>query len=143
MPKAGSLVILRVAARIGALIGAVGSIVFLLRAPQHPPLLLLMLLGLWGLSPFIGVALADMASMRWTVPAHRLTRATLYSAMLAISLGYLVMYGDDDLRPAGKPAGFVFVVVPLVSWSLLLVVVPIAALLSRRLSRRHSLRPPA
>ena len=121
----------RGAALTAVLVGAVSSVVFLLRAPQHPGLLLLVLLALWGLSPFAALVLADRISKPWPVPG----RAIIHGLMLVIALGYLLMYGDGDLTPAGKPPAFVFVMVPLVSWLLVAIVVPIAALLSRGRSR--------
>jgi hypothetical protein len=76
--------------------------------------------------------LANMVSKRWSV----LTRATLYTVMLVLAVGSLAIYGDVALgRPRTKVA-FVFVVVPPASWLLIAVVVPIAALISGRPSRR-------
>jgi hypothetical protein len=131
-PEGGFLGHLRAAALIAVLVGAVGSVGFLLRAGQRTPRLLLVLFVLWVLSPFMAVVLADVVSKRWSV----LTRATLYCVMLVLTLGSLAIYGDDALRPRRAQAGFVFVVVPLASWLLIAIVVPIAALVSRRLSRR-------
>ena len=42
------------------LVGAVGSVGFLLRAGQRTPRLLLVLFVLWVLSPFMAVVLADV-----------------------------------------------------------------------------------
>ena len=65
------------------------------------------------------------------------TRATLYTVMLVLTLGSLAIYGGDALRPPRARAAFVFVVVPLASWLLIATIVPIAALVSRRRSRRE------
>jgi hypothetical protein len=94
----------------------------------HPPLLLRVLFVIWVLSPFMALVLADMVSKRWSV----LARATLYGAMLVVTVGSLAIYGDDALRPRKAQAAFVFVVVPPASWLLLAIVVPTAALISRK-----------
>jgi hypothetical protein len=118
---------IRGVALTAVLVGAVSSVVFLLRAAQHPGTLVLVLLALWGLSPFAALVLADRISKRWPV----LGRGIIHGLTLVITLGYLLMYGDGDLRPAGKPPAFVFVMVPLLSWLLIAIAVPIAALISR------------
>ena len=94
--------------------------------------ILMVLFALWVLSPFMVLVLANMVSKRWPV----LTRATLYTAMLVLTVGSLAIYGDVALGPPRTKAAFVFVVVPPASWLLIAIVVPIAALISRRPSRR-------
>ena len=76
---------------------------------------------------------ANLVSKRWPV----LTRATLYSLMLVLTLASLAAYGVDALRPPKAQAAFVFVVVPPASWLLIAIVVTIAALVSDRLLRRR------
>ncbi len=131
---AGFLGLLRVAALIAVLAGAVGSVGLMLRAGQRTPRLLLVLFVIWVLSPFVALVLAHVLSKRWSV----LTRATLYSVMLVITLGSLAAYGADVAfgPPKAKAAAFVFVVVPPVSWLLIAIVVPLAALISGSRSRR-------
>lgn len=131
-PERGFLGPLRRAALIAALVGAVGSVGFLVHAAKRTSLLLLVLLALWVLSPFVVVVFADVVSKRWSV----LTRATLQGAMLVVTLGSLAIYLGDALRPRKAQPGFVFVVAPLMSWLLIAIVVSIAALISVRLSRR-------
>ena len=97
---------------------------------RNPSRVLLVLFAIWDLSPFISLVLADIVSKRWSA----LTRATLYGVMLVLTLSSLAFYGDVVWRPRPQPA-FVFLVVPLGSW-LMMIVVPIAALVSGRLSRR-------
>jgi hypothetical protein len=55
--------------------------------------------------------------------------------MLIIALSSLALYGDVVLRPRPQPA-FLFLIVPFGSWLLMIIVVPLAALISGRLSRR-------
>jgi hypothetical protein len=120
--------VLRAAAMIAVVAGAVGSVGLMLRAGQRTPRFLLVLFVIWVLSPFVVLAWANIVSRRWSV----LTRATLYCVTLVLTLGSLAIYGNLVSPPAGSPRAFVFVVVPPVSWALLAVVVPIAALISRR-----------
>jgi hypothetical protein len=75
---------------------------------------------------------ADVVSKRWSV----LTRATLHSAMLVLTLGSLAIYGVVALGPPRAKTGFAFVVVPPASLLLIALALPIAALISGRLSRR-------
>ena len=123
---------LRATALVAALCGAVGSAGFLLRAGQRTPRLLLAVMALWVLSPFVALLLANVASKRWSVPA----RATLYSVTLVLTLGTLAVYAFDVLWPRSAQPAFVFVLVPPVSWLFAAIVVPTAALVSGRLSRR-------
>jgi hypothetical protein len=125
--------LLHAAALIAVLGGAVGSVGLMLRAGhRNPSRLLLVLFALWVLSPFIALVLANMVSKRWSV----LTQATLYTVMLVLTVGSLAIYGDVALGPPRVKAAFVFVVVPPASWLLIAIVVPIAAIISRRRSRR-------
>jgi hypothetical protein len=118
---------LRAVALVAALAGAVGSVVLMFRA-GHPPVLLRVLFVIWVLSPFAALLSADALSKGWSM----VTRATLYSVMLVIALGSLAIYGADALGPPKSKAAVVYVVVPTASWLLLAIVIPIAALLSRR-----------
>jgi hypothetical protein len=82
------------------------------------------------LSPFVGLAVAGIASKRFSV----LSGATLACVTLFIALGSLASYGGVVPMPPGSRPAFVFLVVPLVSW--LLMVIPVA--LARRASVRAS-----
>jgi hypothetical protein len=126
------MIVLRRAALIALLVGAAGSVGFLLRAGQRTSRLLLAIMMIWVLAPFVALALAEAVSKRWTF----FVRATLYGVMLVLTLGALTVYVDDALRPRQAQAAFVFVVVPLASWLLMAIAIPIAVLLSTKLSRR-------
>jgi hypothetical protein len=129
----GFLGLLRAAAVIAVLAGAAGSVGLMLHAGRrNSSRILLLLFALWVLSPFVALLLANVVSERWSV----LTRATLYSVMLVLTLGSLAIYGDVALGPPRAKPAFVFVVVPPASWLLIAIVVPIAALISDRRSRR-------
>ncbi|MGA8027450.1 MAG: hypothetical protein WB992_09905 [Bryobacteraceae bacterium] len=127
-----SLGFLRVVALIALLVGAAGSIGLMLQVShRNHSRILLVLFAIWVLSPFMVLAFADVVSKRWPV----LTRATTYSLMLVLTLASLAIYGEVALKPPRKLAS-VFLVVPLASWLLIAILVPIAALISDRLSRR-------
>ena len=131
-PDGGSLGLLRAVALTAVVAGALGSSGLMLWVGhRNPSRVLIVLFVIWDLSPFIALILADIVSKRWSVP----TRATLYGVMLIIALGSLAFYGDVVWRPRPQPA-FMFLVVPLGSWLLMTIVVPIAALVSGRLLRR-------
>ena len=124
--------ILRVVSLIALVVGAAGSLVFMFRAGQHTPRLLLFLFTIWVLSPFAALLWANMVSKRWSV----LTRGTLYCATIIVALGSLVAYGEwVDLRPAGAANAFLFVVVPPVLLIFIATVLLLAAFTARRLSR--------
>jgi hypothetical protein len=128
----GFLAFLRTVAAIALVVGAVGSVGLMLRAGRNTPRLLLVAFVVWVLSPFVALAWAHVASKRWAV----LTRATLYCVTLGTTLGSLAFYGGLVAPPAGSAHSFVFVAVPPASWLLLAIVVPIAALMSRKRSPR-------
>jgi hypothetical protein len=123
---------LRAASLIAQLAGAVGSVAFMLRAGhRNPSWLLLALFVVWVLAPFAALAWAAVASTRWPV----LTRTALYCLMLVISLGSVAIYGEVALGPPRPQAAFAFVVVPPASWLLMLTILPLTALIARRLRR--------
>ncbi len=128
----GSLGRLRATALIAVLVGAGCSLALMFHAGQRTPRLLLVLFTFWVVAPFFTLVLAYVLSTRWSV----LTRATLYVVMLVVTLGSLGIYGHDAWRPRKAQAAFVYVAVPPVSWLFIVIVVTIAALISRRRSRK-------
>ena len=132
-PDVRFLGLLRAVALIAVVAGAVGSVGLMLRAGQRTPRLLLVLFVIWLLSPFVALAWANLVSKRWSL----LTRAALYCVTLVVALGSLAIYGElVVLRRPGSANAFLWVIVPPGSWLLMAIVVPIAALISRRLSHR-------
>jgi hypothetical protein len=95
MPRGGFLGLLRAAALIAALAGAVGPLGCLLHAGRRTPRLPLVLFVLWVLSPFAALVWANIISKRWSV----VTRATLYTVMLVLTLGSLAIYSAVALVP--------------------------------------------
>lgn len=128
----GFLRLLRTAALVAVLIGAVGSVGFTLRAGQrNPSRFLIALFVLWVLSPFIAMLFGSFLFKDW----QALTRATLQSVALILSLVSLAIYGRVALGPPRAKTAFVFVVVPPLSWLLMVLAVTVAAFVSRRRSR--------
>jgi hypothetical protein len=124
---------LRRVATIALLVGAVGSVGFLLRAiSRNPSQLLVVLLVIWVVSPFAALLGVNIVAQRWSV----LTRLSLYGVMLLVSLSSLAIYVADALWPRTSQAAFVFIAVPPASWLLSTIVVALAAFISRRRSRR-------
>jgi len=132
-PNGGFLNLLRTAAMIAVLVGAGGSISLMFRVGRrNNSQILMVLFGMWVLSPFLVLLLATLVSKHWSV----VTGTTLYSLMLVLTLGSLAIYGDVAFGPPRAKPAFVFLVVPVASWLLIAIVLPIASVISGRLSRR-------
>jgi len=117
--------------------GAVGSVGLMLRAGHNDDSrILLALFAIWVLSPFVALFLANMISKRWSV----LTRAALHGVMLILTVGSLAIYGNMVSTPPGSKLAVPFLVVPLGSWLVITIVIPMAAVLSRGLSRFRPVR---
>jgi len=111
------------------LVGAVSSVGLVLNAGRKTPVFLLVLFIGWVLSLFMALLVANKVSKRWSVP----TRGTIYCLMLVVTLSSLVGYSGAFNSSDTKPA-FIFLVVPLISWLLIVTVIPI----TRRLSRKSN-----
>ena len=93
--------------------------------------ILIALFFIWVLSPFVGLLVANIVTKRWS--DH--IRVTLYTLMIFLTIGSLVAYSGVMSPTGAKPAG-VFLIVPLISWMLIVIVILLAAIMSRRLSSR-------
>jgi hypothetical protein len=112
-----------------ALAGAAGSVSLTLYVGRHNNSRLLMLFFAgWVLSPFVALVWASLASKSWL----DLRRVTLYSVVLVITLGSLLIYGYVAFGPPRAQTAFVFLVVPAVSWLLIAIALPMAAVLAGR-----------
>jgi hypothetical protein len=128
-PAGGFLGLLRTVALIAVVAGAVGSLGLMLWVGRrNPSRILLILFTGWVLSPFIALGLADRVSKGWSV----LTRATLHSVTLVVTLGSLAMYGRVAFGPPRPTPAGMFLLVPVGSWLLAAMAVPLAAFISRR-----------
>jgi hypothetical protein len=115
---------------IVVLAGAVGSLFYVVNAGRNNnSVLLRTLFVIWVLSPFIAFLSANLIFKRWTVFTH----VTLYCLMLLVTLGSLVSYSGAFSTPKTKPA-FMFLIVPFISWLLIMIVI----LAVRKLSQRES-----
>jgi hypothetical protein len=133
LPEGSFHRVLRGAALVALVAGAGGSLGLMLHAGHHQPSRVLMLLfAVWVLSPFIAAVLAHIVSKRWSP----LTRVTLSVVMLVLTVGSLIIYGNTAFGHSTAKVGFVFLVVPLASWLVAAIALPIAAFISGRLSRR-------
>jgi hypothetical protein len=94
---------------------------------KNNALILTLLFAVWVLSPFIAFLMSEVISKSWSIFA----RSALYSLIVVLTLGSLLSYGGVLSLPGVKPA-FVFLIVPLISWILLVILV----LLNERLSGR-------
>ena len=124
--EGGFLGRLRKAALVAVLVGAGSSVALMLRAGRSSDqLLLVILIAGWAFAPFAGLVLAHRVATRWSVP----TQATLYYLMLVLTLGPLAIYVVDAFGP---PTTAIYVGVPVASWLLIALVLPIAAFFGRR-----------
>lgn len=120
---------LRGAAIIAVLAGAGGCLALTLYAGHRNPSRILMLLfAIWVLSPFVGLAVATVFSKTWSIP----TRLALYTLMLILALASLAIYGTVALGPPRPKTAFPFLMVPLASWLLIAIVLPLATRISAR-----------
>ena len=110
------------------LTGALGSLGLTLQAGRsNHSILLVMLFGIWVLSPFMGLAVAYILSNRWS----GLTRNVLYLLATILTIVSLLIYGGI-WTPAGMKHAFVFLILPVLSWLLLAIIIPVTASRSRK-----------
>jgi hypothetical protein len=125
--------LMRGATFIAVLAGAGASLAFVLRAGHHQnSRILLLLFAIWVLFPFITAVWAYVFSNRWTV----VVRMPLYVVMLVVSLASVPIYGGVAFGHVRAKVGFVFLVVPLISWLVIAIALAIATVVSRRQSHR-------
>ena len=124
--------LLRAVALIAVTVGALGSFGLMLSVGHYNFSILMLLFTIWDLSPFLALIVVDLASKHWPV----FSRAALYGVMLIVAAGSVTIYGSVVLKAPAQPA-FAFLVVPLGSWVLLIVVVLVAHVVSGRMSGRH------
>ena len=113
--------LLRIIALIVLLVGATSSLVLMFNAGRdQKSILLIVLFTSWVLSPFIGLFIVDIISKRWLPKTH----TTIYLLIIFITLASLIFY-SGALNVSGTKPAFKFLVAPLISWFLILVIVPI------------------
>jgi hypothetical protein len=124
-----SFMLLRKTGLVALVAGAAGSLILMSNAVEHPPAVLVILFTGWVLSPFAGLFTAHMLYKKRPVS----TRVTIYVLMLLIAVGSLVGYSGVFIPPGTKPAA-VYLMVPLASWLVMIITIPMA-LRSGRMSR--------
>jgi hypothetical protein len=108
-----SVRVLHAIAVLMVLAGAAGSLGFTLYTGSHnPSVVLVLLFAGWVVSPFIALLLINVITKRWEV----FDRLVLYGLMVMLTIGSMVIYSGLWSPPNAKTA-FVFLVVPLLSWS--------------------------
>ena len=120
MKKLTNYDLLHIIALIVLFAGALSSLALMFNAGHNQKsILLIVLFTGWVLSPFIGLFIADRISKRWSSK----TRLTIYLLIIFIALASYISYSGALNVPGTKPA-FKFLIVPLISWVLILVIVP-------------------
>ena len=133
MKRHVTLSFLRIIALIILLSGAVAALIFMFIAGRNQrSILLIVLFTGWVLSPFMTLFVAEMILTRWLT----LTRKRLYFLSIFMTFGSLISY-SGALGSANTKTAFKFLVVPLISWLLILIFL-VVALRSRRLSINRS-----
>ncbi len=113
---------------IVAFVGAVASLYFMFTAGRKQNfIILLALFTAWILSPFVGLFISNKISSRWTAPA----RASLYWLTIILTISSLVAYSGAFNTPETKNA-FRFLIFPLISWFLIMIVFLIARKISNK-----------
>lgn len=110
---------MRAAARLAALIGALGSSALVVYAGRHNPHpFLVVLFVLWVSSPFVAYGLA-----------RKFSSAAFDAVVILVAIASLVVFAAAAIRP-GRAVPFVLV--PGLSWVVMLVVVAASAISGRR-----------
>jgi membrane-associated HD superfamily phosphohydrolase len=125
---------LRKTALILVLTGAVVSLILtFIAGHKNNALIFTFLFAVWVLSPYTAFLMSDVISKSWSV----LCRSTLYCLMVVLTLGSLLLYSGILRLHNVKPA-FVFIIVPLISWILLIIIIPLNERLSRKMPDKNS-----
>ncbi|HYU30422.1 MAG TPA: hypothetical protein VEK83_15435 [Gemmatimonadales bacterium] len=107
------------------MIAALASVVLILYGGRRNSSgVLLILFVIWVLSPFVGLALANKMSVRWPAGAQ----TGLHVVMLIVAGASLAVYVNAVLISPPAKLAAPFLIVPLVSWLIILIVVLIAAM---------------
>jgi hypothetical protein len=106
----------------------------MLRTSPNMPPLLVVLIGLWVVSPFVLLALGDGLAKRWP----QLSRSTIYVLALVLTLGSLAVYQAVAFGPPRPKPAFFFVLIPPISWLVIATGLATAALVSRKRSARSA-----
>ena len=124
---------LRLTAMIVMICGAVGSVgMTFYTGRNNASAILTFLFITWVLSPFIGLFITSSVTRRRTVDIYK----AIYWLMITIPVISLICYSGVLNINSKKPA-FTFLIVPLISWILIIIVIPVASSVAKRRSRRY------
>ena len=124
----GSLNIINKLLTVLLLIGSGVSLYFVLHTGRNNKSAVLVgLFVIWVLSPFLALILANLLSRTWSST----TRKVLYGLIVLVIIGSLVGYAGV-FSPAGAKPAAIFLLVPLISWLLIAIVIPVAISRSKR-----------
>jgi hypothetical protein len=114
--------------------GAIVSLGFVLHAGQNnKSVMLVSLFIIWVLSPFLGLFIANIISTKWPFSV----RIALCTFIILISGGSLLFY--SGVIPAGTKQAFKFLVIPLISWILIVVFIPACISISRKVTHTNDI----
>jgi hypothetical protein len=119
---------LRIIALVVFAIGWIVSLGFTLHAGHNNRSVFLVILFLgWVSSPFLGQLVAASLSRHRPV----VTRKAFYILMILLSIGSVVGY-SGVLSPAGMKPAFIFLVIPLISWVLIMIIITVTISRARK-----------
>jgi hypothetical protein len=128
--KNGLIKLLQIIAPFIIALGAIGSVVLVSLAGRHSSQFILQLLfDIWVFSPFGIMILIKKTSKSW--PTN--TQSILNCMTLFITVVSLIIYTIVNIRLPSTHLAFPFVIVPLLSWLIILIVYLIAKLMSRKI----------
>ena len=123
-----ALNILRTVAIIIVLVGAAITLYFVMQAgASNKSVLLLSLFIIWDFSPFAALLAANSVFKHWAV----VVRVTLYILMFVIATGSPVFYWHISGLSGPSRTG-PFLIVPILSWLLMIIILPLTAAFARR-----------
>jgi len=129
---------LNVISKVATVVSAVGSVALLLyMGRRNKSIVLMVLFSIWVLAPFVGSLLLNALIAK---RGSAIMRTALHVAMLIIAVASLALYADTVLRPPVSQPVFRFVLLPVVSCVLIIIVVVTAAFVSRLIHGRGTAR---
>jgi hypothetical protein len=129
--------LLNIVSKVATVVSAIGSVTLLLyMGRRNKSIVLMVLFSIWVLAPFVGSLLLNALIAK---RGSAIERTALHVAMLILAVASLALYADTVLRPPISQPVFRFVLFPVVSCVLIIIVVVTAAYVSRRgTARSHS-----
>lgn len=120
--------LLRTLAITSLLISSIGSLFFVIYAGRNNSSFFLpALFIIWVLSPFIGLIVANRISKRWTEKIQ----LRFYWFMIVLTAFSLIAY-TGVLTPHNAKPAFIFLIIPFLSWFLMLTIYALLIIHNRR-----------